>query len=66
MYTRDKDEDASAHDSVGEAPVAGSPKKSTTENRKYFVMGGDQKECPVKIDYMPEIDPRYCRHVGVC
>ena len=27
-------------------------------------MGGDQKECPVKIDYMPEIDEKYSRHVA--
>ena len=64
MYTRDKDEDSSADGSVGEVPVPGSPRKSTTENRMFFVMGGDQKVCPVKIDYMPEIDPKYCRHVA--
>lgn len=63
MYTRDKDEDHTEEKET-EIPIPGQPKKSTQENRKLFVLGGDQKECPVKIGYMSDLDPKYTRHLA--
>jgi len=64
MYTRNKDDDPSEQEKGADIPIAGKPKKKTQENRKYFIMGGDQPQRPVKIDYMTEIDPKYWRHLA--
>ena len=63
MYTRDKDDDHDEEEKDADIPVPGQPKKDTQENKKYFVMGGDQKEPPAKLDYMSDSDPKYYRHL---
>jgi hypothetical protein len=64
MYTRDKDDDHDEEEKDADIPVPGQPKKDTQENKKYFVMGGDQREPPAKLDYMPDLDPQYYKHLA--
>lgn len=64
MYGWGDNDTKTEHTPVGEPPIFGSPRKSTNENLKYFVMVGDQKETPVKIDFMTDLDTRYHRHLA--